>query len=680
MFSTALRSRRLLLLLLAGLLGVGILIWWWTRPDPGDENLRQFVQARPPVPVVFTSRTEPASFQAAAPAGPVYTFPGQLLWHARQGRLRLLTPQGTVHELTWNRPLPDGSTLIDVMSPSVSLDGRKIVFAGRRGGDDPGHFRLYEVGLDGRNLRQLTGLPEDAGCLVAPPLRYREPADTAWFERTMILALLPLPGLPVNLALGALSRPPLIPDPERRRIDYDDVDPIFLPEGRLAFISTRIPDLGRGHARRASHLWLRMPNGQMRPASANRNNDRWPFLTARGVIAFSMWSRNTEVVTADLSNLVPYAPGLDCANRPTDLWQGVAVEPNGGRFSMLLKLNQPVWRPRPLFNGKLAFMTASPVNAAVNHTAPDVLAVAQAAPNLITQAPSSLPVGEELPRSEIDHLLWRGPTHDASGRRLSLATPSPCPPDRILLAGATFREAEKRPPPGRYGIYLAAEDWQPARGQPADAAAIELQLLFDDPDLVDAEPVAVYPRPITGNLADVEMFPSPLDYVPQLKHSYPLAGAPGQVQSGGVYHPSNTLHLVGQKSDAGEGPIFAEPPQGSMDHVRFYVSHRDRFDDPLVPRLPGPWEELSRVPLTSGQDALTAWIPSGVPTVLAGFNKQGKVVRWTMTARDKQGRRATFLAVAGDHYSGIRPHGMTFCTGCHPGHSVLDFPSYPEPR
>src|SRR5436190_5837911 len=90
--------------------------WVFLRPDPGDPRLAGFVRARPPVPVVFTSRTEPASLAAAAPPGEGFTEPGQRLWAAREGRLRLLTPRGTVHELTWNKPLPDGGTLIDVMS------------------------------------------------------------------------------------------------------------------------------------------------------------------------------------------------------------------------------------------------------------------------------------------------------------------------------------------------------------------------------------------------------------------------------------------------------------------------------------------------------------------------------------------------------------------------------------
>jgi hypothetical protein len=85
---------------------------------------------RPPVPIVFTSRTDPASFLAAAPEGEGFHYPGQRLWAAREGRLRLLTPAGQVIELTWQKPLPDGDTLIDVMSPSVTLDGRCICFLG----------------------------------------------------------------------------------------------------------------------------------------------------------------------------------------------------------------------------------------------------------------------------------------------------------------------------------------------------------------------------------------------------------------------------------------------------------------------------------------------------------------------------------------------------------------------
>jgi hypothetical protein len=103
--------------------------------------------------------------------------------------------------------------------------------------------------------------------------------------------------------------------------------------------------------------------------------------------------------------------------------------------------------------------------------------------------------------------------------------------------------------------------------------------------------------------------------------------------------------------------------------LRIYASRRDRFDDPEVPRIPGRWELLLKVPITN--EGAGAMVPSGVPTVLAGFDNEGKVLRWTTKATDRNGTRATFYAFAGDHYSGARPGARHFCIGCHPGHSGL---------
>src|SRR5205823_3562300 len=238
------------------------------------------VRSRPPVPVVFTSRTEPASFAAAAPDGEEFRYPGKRLWAAREGRLRVLTPRGTVHELTWGKPLPDGGTLIDVMSPSVSLDGKRVLFAGRRA-DDHGHFRLYGVNLDGTDLRPLTGGPDDPGAVAVPPMRFR--ADNT-----------------------------LMPDDERRRVDYDDVDPVEIRGSprEVVFASSRTPDLGRDHARRSTTLWVLRPDGPPAPLTANRNNDRWPYLLASGYVGFSLWSRNREVITAHAPSAKPAGAGL----------------------------------------------------------------------------------------------------------------------------------------------------------------------------------------------------------------------------------------------------------------------------------------------------------------------------------------------------------------------------------
>ncbi|MCH7726662.1 MAG: hypothetical protein IH991_09315 [Planctomycetes bacterium] len=293
---------------LTGILSLGalaVLLVWLFRDDGADPRLRAFVRAHPPVDVIFTSRSDVASLVAAPPEGAVYSYPGQGLWQSREGRLRRLSASGKVYELTWGKELPDGGTLIDVMSPSVSLDGDKVVFAGRKS-NGHGHFRLYEVDVDGGDLRQLTGGIDDPGCTVVPPMRYGKDGK-------------------------------VLSNDQRRKIDFDDIDPVYLTSGRIAFISTRVPDLGRGHARRASHLWVMNVDGTNKfPMSANRNSDRWPFLLQNDSLAFSLWSRNTEVVTADLKDAAYDELKLDEV-------EAVISRAKGGPVTIKLKMvkNQP---------------------------------------------------------------------------------------------------------------------------------------------------------------------------------------------------------------------------------------------------------------------------------------------------------------------------------------------------
>jgi hypothetical protein len=613
--------------LLAAAAGAAAGYWFLLRPDPGDPRLRAFVLGRPPVPVVFTSRTEPASFEAAAPDGEEFRAPGKRLWAAREGRLRVLTPRGTVHELTWGKPLPDGGTLIDVMSPSVSLDGKRVLFAGRRA-DGHGHFRLYEVNLDGTGLRPLTGGPDDPGAVAVPPMRFR--ADNS-----------------------------LIPDDERKRTDYDDVDPVEVRGSprEVVFASSRTPDLGRDHARRSTTLWL-LRTGPPSPLTANRNNDRWPYLLASGYVGFSLWSRNREVITADETDVQPYTPGVPAATAPTDAWTGAFVRVSSSpHFGLLVKLPVHVWRVRPLFNGKLAFMTRFGLSKNTER-----LTVALADPGLIAHVPSAKPAGAELPDPR-DVYLSRGPDRGADGRTLWSATPSPCPPNGVLLAAAPLDPGQNTPDPGRYGLYLAADDWPASNG----SHDVPLEPLFDDPDFVDAEPVAAYPRKVSlPPAADPATQPAP-EMSLTLAGGRAYRGTTGSVMATGLYG-AQMNDLPGQTTDAGESPVFGPPPPGSFEKLKVYASRRDRFDDPARPRVPGAWELLAE--LKAG-DTAGGSLPTDSPTVLAGFGPDGKVVKWATAAKDAHGRRATFYAFAGDHYSLTAPAGRTFCVGCHPGHSGL---------
>lgn len=624
-FPLRVRRTRLAAVGLVALAAVGTAAYWFVfRPDPGDPRLNTFVHARPPVPVVFTSRTEPLSFEAAAPDGEEFRYPGKRLWAAREGRLRLLTPRGTVHELTWGKTLPDGGTLIDVMSPSVTFDGKSVLFAGRKGGDDPGHFRLYEVRIDGTELRPLTGGSDDHGADALPPMRFAED--------------------------GAI-----LPADARRRTDYDDVDPVEIraEPRQIMFASSRTPDLGRDHARRCTTLWLLHADGRKTPATANRNNDRWPWMMASGYVAFSLWSRNREVISADATAVRPFDPVVASATQPTDAWLGAFLRvSSSGHFGMLVKPPVPVWRPRSLGNGRIAFMTTVGDGA---------LVAVQAEPGLIAAAPSS--AYGPLPRQQGTRLR-RAPDRTADGRALWTATPSPCPHGRVLLSAAPLEPGQSRAVPGAFGLYVASDDWPDQDAPPSDSS-VNLQPLFDDPELVDAEPVAVYARKVYDvplGQPDVSR-----EVALTLANGKSYRGPVGTVFATGLY--SAVMNdLPGQQTDAGTGPVFVPPPLNSITRLKVYASRRDQFDDPVKLRVPGVWELLLELP---AKDAAGGPLPTDAPTVLAGFGADGKVVRWASGSTDSLGRRAEFYAFAGDHYSLTGPGRKHFCVGCHPGHSGM---------
>lgn len=629
--------------LLAGLLAAGIFaaslaVWRYSQPTlPPHRRLAAYVETAASVPVVFTSRSEPASLEAAAPEGAPYHWPGQRLWQAREGRLRILSLAGEVRELTWGRELPGGGTLIDVMSPTVSPDAQKIIFAGRKAPPDPGHFRLYEVDIAGGHLRQLTGLEGDEGCTAVPPLRYGPDGKK-------------------------------LPDAERRRVDYDDVDPVYLPDGRIVFASTRVPDLGVGHARRATHLWvMEADRSRKHPITANRNNDRWPFLMQSSYLVFSLWSRNTEVITSDAKEVARYAPGGEYQTAPTDYWLGGLIEPTGDRFGALVKVAEPVWRPRPLFNGQIVYMSAD--EEPPDTTTGDRLAeksyrrrlrLVQAEPGLLTHVPSAVPSGESLPRQDAQAFRSAAPLVDATGREWSLATPSPLPPGNVLLAGAPLSPGAASPAAGAYGIYQVSDDW-------SSPGSLVYQKIFDDPELVDAEPVGVYPRDLQGEWRDIPASPGVNTARMKLADGSQYDGPAGSIVNPGLSIPQGK-GIRGQQTDAGDEPIFDAPPPGTIQGVRIYGSYRDRFDDPEMPRIAGEWKLLKEFPLEK-QGGINIWTPSGVPIVLAGINSQGEIARWATSAADSEGKRATFFALAGDHYSGTRAGMHHFCLGCHPGHS-----------
>jgi len=127
--------------------------------------------------------------------------------------------------------------------PDVSWDARRVLFAYKPDGRTP--CRIYEVGIDGKGLRPSTG--SGRGDLVEPRQITNSP--------------------------------------------YDDVDPCYLPDGRVAFISTRCERVTLCHnAFTVSVLYSMNADGSdVRCISTNTIHDFTPSVLADGQLVVSQW-------------------------------------------------------------------------------------------------------------------------------------------------------------------------------------------------------------------------------------------------------------------------------------------------------------------------------------------------------------------------------------------------------
>ncbi|MCX6899190.1 MAG: HEAT repeat domain-containing protein [Verrucomicrobia bacterium] len=116
----------------------------------------------------------------------------------------------------------------EVFDPEPSYDGRKILFSMRRDGED--WFHLYEIGADGMNLVQLTDGP------------------------------------------------------------FNDVSGVYLPDGRIVFVSDRNGYLEEYHEERTETLWIMEANGKgMQQLTFNPGTVFDPTVLQDGRILFTLW-------------------------------------------------------------------------------------------------------------------------------------------------------------------------------------------------------------------------------------------------------------------------------------------------------------------------------------------------------------------------------------------------------
>ncbi len=206
------------------------------------------------------------------------------------GRLLIRQSNGSLVVLVDSTMSFNGITLIDVQQPCVFWDASKIVFAGIENRDSS--WRIYEIHSDGSGFRKIT-----------------------YTNRNINLSQF---GSIANLFA-----------------EYDDIDPCYLPDGRICFASTRYPSFSEFGFRTTNLYVINSDGSNIHRITTERNGAEKPTVDpVSGRIVFSRWWLNIDLP----SRLTPTGLTRDTLLALTaddaNIWQAGSIRPDGDAISL----------------------------------------------------------------------------------------------------------------------------------------------------------------------------------------------------------------------------------------------------------------------------------------------------------------------------------------------------------
>lgn len=555
-----------------------------------------------------------ARFQVAAP--------GKLLIRETNGSLRTL--------IDGSNPTAASLNLIDVNAPDVSYDGKKIVFAGIPAGSysnapmtNPGAWRLYVINVDGSGLRQLTFSDQN-------------------------INLSQFKGL-----ANQFSR-------------YDDTDPVWLPDGRVAFSSTRWPSFGMYGAARTSNLYVVNADGsELHRITSERNGADRPIVDPlTGKIVYSRWWRNLRVATDDMGTIADPRGGYImkdglCAINSS----GTKCFEPGGKFTMernswhLASINpdgtglvQFAGRSNTTFYGTL-----------VNHAyggsfAPDGSFYA----NFFPMANGSEAAGF----GGIRH-YERGPhgytaiigitTRDESVQQFVKTNPN----SYGVYVGNYAGEPEVLPNGGL--IISWAQDAKQDYGlYTINADGSGLTKLYDNAGTTELRARLIRSRQLPPVIADK------IKQVPNLLP--PSAQGPYDTDGRFTFQALNVYFNAPVDVD-----ILNAPPVGSANTIRFFIDHQRSQQTGSIEAF--DWPILLEEVVINPNGSVTAQSPANVP-LFEQLRSAQPGYDVPLTGSNAYSFESGGAAhVAGENFG--RPGQVMSCVGCHAGHTMIPVPSNP---
>jgi len=525
-------------------------------------------------PIVFVSRNPVPNGNIHYPAssmlpgiGPFSRFSvvgGRLLVREESGEVRVLVDS----TMTFGR-----IRLVDVSDPCVFWDASRIVFSGIEHPDS--NWRIYEIGAEGRNFRKITFTDRDI--------------DLSQFGRAAY-----------------------------RFVKYDDIDPCYLPDGRICFASTRYPSLSLIGNHRTTNLYIINPDGtNLHRITTERNGAEEPTIDPlTGKIIFSRWWLNVDMPSDFTHNGITRDVELAAWKDVGNVWWSASIKPDGTGLALyagdvFTRSGLHSYKPCILNDGKLLGIFIPPSSMSFSSSGAGIRWFAKGpgephhvigadAGNLQTMNPAL-----NLPPFAVD--------------------PVQLPDGSLLISYASQTD---------YGLYTVNLDGS------------GLQLLLDIPGKLELNAEVLLPRPVPPVIADVITYVS--DELP------PTADPNTYFKNGSVRFDCANIFTNGEVDQ----PIPDAPRITRNARIKLFLNFQ-RTDpngrDTAILFLNEP------IQYTGG-----FWIPSipaDVPVFDQVVDSRGKVL---------VGNNGQVAHLSG--FSFGRPGTGTKCAGCHAGHSFIRVP------
>lgn len=496
------------------------------------------------------------------------------------GRLLVRESNGNISTLVDSTINFNGTTLIDVSDPDVFWDASKILFAGIEHRDSS--WRIYEINADGSGFRKIT-----------------------FSNRNIDLS-----------QFGSIAY---------KFFKYDDIDPCYLPDGRICFASTRYPSLSEMGARTTNLYIINSNLTNLHRITTERNSAEEPTIdTKTGKIVYSRWWLNIDMPALTQNGLTrdsAIALSKDVAN----IWQTAAVNPDGDVLEIFSghpesRLNLSSYKPFVMTNGSL-------LSVFVPHT-----------PMFYTSGSTGIKWNNKrisYPQHVVGvnagnmQLYVQNPPSTGTMQPPYATDPVQLPDGKILFSYATQVENQD------YGLYTINLD------------GTGLQLFYDIPGKLELNAAVLLPRAIP---------PVKQDFVTDISDELPPLLDPGTYFKNGGFR----FDCVNIYTNAGvDEPMTDAPPITKNARMDFFLNFQRKDSSGLDTAI-----RFQSLPVEYAGGVHLDIAPADVPMFEQVLDTTGKVLI---------GSKNQVAHVTGMNFG--RPGTGTKCVGCHAGHTSIQVPT-----